>query len=231
MEATFVDVVRIIPLISFPVCLRLLQVYPQPGKEIHMSVVTCPSSLRRRKTHPAKRLAVLCAAMFSLLALMHTHHAAAETVVNSSFETPVLGSGFQYNPSTPGIGWTFNAGSGIQGNGSAWGAANAPDGVQAAFIQNLGAISQAINFSAGNHTLSFEAASRATNNPPGSMQPINVTLDGQSIGVATPASTSFGVFAMQFSIATAGMHTLAFTGTLANPRADRSTLLAPGSLT
>ena len=54
--------------------------------------------------------------------------------VNCSFETPAL-IGYQYNPTAAGIGWTFSSSSGIQRNGSTWGAAKAPDGVQTAFVQ------------------------------------------------------------------------------------------------
>ena len=48
------------------------------------------------------------------------------SLVNPSFEIPALGGGYQYNPSASGIGWTFTSSSGIQGNGSAWGAARHP---------------------------------------------------------------------------------------------------------
>ncbi len=77
------------------------------------------------------------------------------SLVNGSFEIPELGSGFQYIPGATGIGWTFCAGSGIQGNGSAWGAATAPNGTQTAFIQGTGSMAQTITLNAGSYTLSF----------------------------------------------------------------------------
>jgi len=75
----------------------------------------------------------------------------AAILANSSFETPSVGNAnYVYNPA--GGGWTFSGYSGIQSNASAFGAANAPDGTQTAFLQGyfgqgmLGSISQRVNF-------------------------------------------------------------------------------------
>ena len=49
---------------------------------------------------------------------------------DGGFETPVLSGGssaYVYNPT--GTPWVFEGGSGIQRNGSAWGAEDAPEGV------------------------------------------------------------------------------------------------------
>ena len=134
----------------------------------------------------------------------------AASPVNSSFEIPALPSGgYQYNPSTTGIGWTFSSNSGIQRNGSAWGAAAAPDGVQTAFIQSTSTISQTLSLSAGSYALTFKAARRS-----GQIQPIRVTVDGTQIGsLVSPASTSFGTFSISFPVASSGTHTIAFAGT------------------
>jgi len=78
------------------------------------------------------------------------------SLVNPSFEIPALGSGYQYNPSAPGVGWTFSTSSGIQGNGSAWGAAPAPNGTQTAFVQSTGSISQTLSLNAGSSTPLFQ---------------------------------------------------------------------------
>ena len=56
----------------------------------------------------------------------------ATGIVNGSFETPAIAS-YAYRPSSS---WTFISSAGIQHNGSAWGAPNAPDGVQTAFLQD-----------------------------------------------------------------------------------------------
>jgi len=155
-------------------------------------------------------------------------------LVNGSFETPVLGSSFQYNPSGAGVGWTFSPSSGIQGNGSAWGAAAAPSGTQTAFIQDTSTISQALTLNAGNYTLAFKAAQRPCCLTPNT-QPIKVTIDGVQIGsLVTPASTNFSSFSISFSVASSGTHTIGFAGTSANTNAtflDAVTLTAivPGT--
>jgi len=137
-------------------------------------------------------------------------------LVNPGFETPALGSGFQYNPSGAGIGWTFSPSSGIQHNGSAWGAATAPEGVQTAFIQSTSTISQALSLNAGNYILAFKAAQRNCCLTPNT-QPIKVSVDGTQIGgLVTPASTSFGSVSIAFTVASSGVHTIAFAGTNAN---------------
>jgi hypothetical protein len=134
------------------------------------------------------------------------------SLINGSFETPSLGSGYQYNPSGSGIGWTFSS-SGIQGNGSAWGAAPAPAGTQTAFIQGTSTMSQTLSLNAGTYTLSFSAAQRPCCVWP-YVQPVKVTVDGAQIGaLVTPASTSFSAVSINFSVATSGAHTLAFSGT------------------
>jgi len=120
--------------------------------------------------------------------------------------------GFQYNPSGAGIGWTFSPNSGIESNGSAWNAASAPDGVQAAMIQGISTISQTLNLNAGSYTLTFKAAQRN-----GQIQPVRVTVDGTQIGsLVSPASTGFSSFSIPFSVATTGSHTIVFTGTDSN---------------
>ena len=135
------------------------------------------------------------------------------SLVNASFEIPALSGGYQYNPGAAGVGWTFSAQSGIEGNGSAWGAATAPSGVQAAFIQSTGTISQTLSLNAGSYTLSFQAAHRACCVLP-HLQPIKVSLDGTQIGsLVSPASTSFAVFSIPLSVASSGSHTLMFAGT------------------
>ncbi len=143
------------------------------------------------------------------------------SLVNGSFEIPALGSGFQYNPGAAGIGWTFSPGSGIQGNGSAWGAATAPNGTQTAFIQGTGSMTQTITLNAGSYTLSFQAAQRSCCVSP-FVQPVKVSVDGTQVGLISPSSTSFVPFSISFSVGTTGAHTITFTGTNGN---DKSTFI------
>ena len=134
-------------------------------------------------------------------------------LVNASFETPFLSSGYQYNPTAAGVGWRFSSQGGIEGNGSVWGASPAPNGVQAAFIQGTGTISQTLSLNAGSYTLSFQAARRGCCVVP-HVQPVKVSVDGTQIGsLVSPASTSFAAFSIPFSVASSGSHTIMFAGT------------------
>jgi hypothetical protein len=137
-------------------------------------------------------------------------------LVNGSFEIPALvASGYRYNPTASGIGWVFSGNSGIQHNGSGWGAAAAPSGTQTAFIQGTGSMSQPLTLKAGSYTLSFQAARRLCCFAPFG-QHVQVSVDGKPIGsspVMAP-STSFSSFSIPFSIATTGTHTITFAGTI-----------------
>ena len=58
-------------------------------------------------------------------------------ILDPSFETPVQGTGssaYAYGPL--GAAWSFLGNSGVQANGSAWGAPTAADGAQTAFLQS-----------------------------------------------------------------------------------------------
>ena len=144
------------------------------------------------------------------------------SLVNPSFESPALGSSYQYPPTASGVGWTFANGSGIQGNGSAWAAAAAPAGTQTAFIQGTGTISQSLSLTAGSYTLSFKAAQRSCCVSP-YVQPIQVSVDGTPVGSpVSPTSTSFANFSVAISIATSGTHTITFGGTTGG---DKSTFI------
>jgi len=135
---------------------------------------------------------------------------------NLGFESPSLGNGnYQYNPSG-GI-WAFSGspgnGSGIVANGSGFGNPNAPEGVQAAFVQELGTISQTLSgLTPGtNYTIIYSAAQRGTGEGGESW---NVTIDGTVIATNNPGSsaTSYVNYTARFT-ATSTTHTLAFVGT------------------
>ena len=112
--------------------------------------------------------------------------------------------------------WNFSGtnagyGSGLIANGSGFGNPNAPDGIQAAFVQSNGVISQVLSgFIPGtNYTLTFYAAERS-----GNAQTWNVTIDGAVIASYNPGSgaTSYATYTATFT-ATAATETLAFVGT------------------
>ena len=114
---------------------------------------------------------------------------ASVTVPNFGFETPSISSD-QYNPS--GGSWTFGGaspnGSGIVHNGGAFGNANSPQGVQAAFIQEQGTVSQTISgLTPGTtYTNTFYVAER-----PGNNQTWNVTMNGAVIGSSATVIGSY----------------------------------------
>jgi hypothetical protein len=128
----------------------------------------------------------LCLAVTILIASSGVR---AATIVNASFETPFLGSGFQYNP--PGATWTFLGNSGIAGNGSAWGFAPAPDGTQVAFLQVSGttssSFSQTISAVAPGDRISFFHAQR----PGYGINSYDVLYNSTLLGSFSPASTTF----------------------------------------
>jgi alpha-L-rhamnosidase len=142
-------------------------------------------------------------------------------LLNSSFESPAL-STYRYSPGS--ASWTFRAqsgtnGSGIARNGSVFtaGNPNAPEGVQVAFLQGTGTITQTVSgLTPGQrYLLLFSSAQRATYVNDG--QTWNVTLDGTAIASFKPgaSTTAYSGYAASFT-ATATTHTLAFIGTNTN---------------
>ena len=136
-------------------------------------------------------------------------------IQNGSFESPPIAT-YAYRPSSS---WTFIGNAGIQHNGSPWGAPNAPDGVQTAFLQcgsnplGNGTISQVFTVPAdGTYSISFYSALRAYRTSP-TLMSFNVTMDGTNIGSFSPTSTAFSQFTTSQILLTAGSHTLSFVGT------------------
>ena len=137
---------------------------------------------------------------------------------NLSFETPSLGSGYgsyQYNPA--GGSWTFSGaspnGSGLLGNGSAFGNPNAPDGTQAAFVQSYGTISQTLSgFTPGtNYTITYSAAQRSGTAQHGG-ESWKVCIDNNVIKANNPGVTSYTTYTATFTASTP-THALSFVGT------------------
>ena len=143
--------------------------------------------------------------------------AVAQSVAGFGFEAPSIGSGnYSYNPS--GGFWTYstqtgNSGSGIVANGSGFSNPNAPEGTQAAFVQSYGSIAQTLSgFTPGTlYTITYSAAQRSGASQNGG-ESWNVVIDGNSIKVNSPGSTSFTTYTATFT-ATANTHTLSFAGT------------------
>jgi hypothetical protein len=142
-------------------------------------------------------------------------------IVNGGFETPHLGSGYQYDPSGAGVGWDFGGGllgdSGISGNNSNFTIGNplAPEGTQVAFLQNAGSVfSQTIDgFTGDAYTVAFFAAQRGGGGGTlPSVQDFAVAIDGIVIGTFLPTGTTYTEFTTAPFIVAAGSHTLSFTG-------------------
>jgi predicted RecA/RadA family phage recombinase/DNA-directed RNA polymerase subunit K/omega len=136
--------------------------------------------------------------------------AQADLIGDDGFELPALAaSTFQYAPS--GSPWQFSAGAGVCSNGSAFGNPNAPDGVQAAFIQGTGSVSQSVYLDAGAYGLSFPAAQRAGVNQ-AHYQELEVLVDGAAVGTVTPTSAAYAWYETPSFTVSAGTHTIQFLG-------------------
>jgi hypothetical protein len=137
-------------------------------------------------------------------------NAAATGLQQGGFETPAVGSGFQYRPvGTP---WTFTGGAGVAGNGSGFTAANpnAPEGTQVGFLQQTGSFNQTVaGLAAGTYQLSFQAAQRA--NLQASRQDFRVLVDGVAVGTFTPSGTGYSSLTATLTVA-AGSHMITFQG-------------------
>lgn len=143
----------------------------------------------------------------------------AITPPDSGFETPVA-EGYIYNPS--GSSWTFSqgtgSGSGVTANGSAFTSGNqqAPEGVQVAFLQTTGTISQTFSgFMPGtNYILKFLASQRQNKSGGQVGETFDIQVNGSSIGSFEPTQSFAGYqeFTANFT-ANAASQTLSFVGT------------------
>ncbi|MEA2998624.1 MAG: hypothetical protein QOK17_457 [Sphingomonadales bacterium] len=112
-------------------------------------------------------------------------------IVDGSFEQPPQNGGYAYGPTVTGV--TFSGGAGVQGNGSAWGFANAPDGSQTGFLQT-GSVGGSIAFAVSGLTpgASYQARfSIAQRTNWGGVATVTVSFNGTPIGSFTPASSAF----------------------------------------
>lgn len=151
------------------------------------------------------------------------------TVANSSFELPPFaadnsysGPGYLYRPTLASSLWNWSGSAGIAVNGSDFGNANAPDGVQVAFIQRAtGEMYQDLSgLTVGQRYLvSFEAAQRWDSTTSdnisqgigfGGAEDFEVLWDGTSIGSFTPISTGFATYYTASFVATAPTARLTF---------------------
>ncbi len=132
------------------------------------------------------------------------------TIFNTDFEKPETGS-IKPGPFTNG--WVFDSHSGVQRNGSAFGAASAPSGQQTAYLKTdsgtNGTMSQQLNFPAGTYKLSFQGATRSGYG----IQTFDVYVDSQKVGSFAPQSSSFTTLTTNAFTVTTGKHTVKFVAT------------------
>ena len=141
-------------------------------------------------------------------------------VPDHGFEQDSLGYGaYTYTPTTSP--WTFSPQSGSNGSGISYNDsgftyldANAPQGVQVAFLQGTGWFGQSVaNWAAGTYQIDFSAAQRGHS---GSYQPFQqdfeVLIDGVAVGIFTPSGTSYQTYTTAPFTVTAGSHTIMFQG-------------------
>jgi hypothetical protein len=137
-------------------------------------------------------------------------------IVNGSFEDHSV-KGYQYAQYTPQSGgWIHARNAIVQTNGSAFGAASAPNGFQTGvlqgFVNDLGSMSQTVDFAAGAYVLSFKAARRDLD--AGRTQPIKVSINGTQIGdLITPPSIAFTDYTTASFKVPAGLHTIRLEAT------------------
>lgn len=117
--------------------------------------------------------------------------------------------------------WSFVDGGGITRNSSAFAPPAAPEGSQAAILQQASQFSTTVSgFEAGvSYSLSFEAAGRT-----GGANPFQVLLNGSALTFGasttiTPSVGSYGSFTSTAFTTTGGPFSLAFIGT--NPSGDK----------
>jgi hypothetical protein len=138
-------------------------------------------------------------------------------IFNSSFERPKVpaGSSSFDKPSAADQGagptdvpWVFTGSSGVAVSGGTFATHTVPptpDGTQAGFVDISGAISQQITFpAAGQYTLTYQEAGVGI---------YAVLLDGVTLVGSRFAPADFAPVTADFSIATAGPHTLMFQDT------------------
>ena len=134
---------------------------------------------------------------------------------NGSFEAPATNN-YVYNPTVEGM--TFNAGSGVQHNGS-WLFPDAPDGLRTAFLQSsygyIGAITFALsNLTIGQaYTVSFSASARPDpGNADYASNPFTVAVNGATLGKYDTKVTAWQSFTTSAFVATGSSASLSFTG-------------------
>lgn len=174
-----------------------------------------------------RTLLACCASVISAAAV-------AQTVANSSFETPALAAG-AYVAAPAGASWTFSGSAGISNGSNALssGSPEIPDGKQVVFLQNTGSIQQTLALSAG-AVLVFNATQRVNF---GTNQTLQILVNGipQTFSLGSPSGlvsttsmvppkNNYGSYAVRLSsVTTNGAYTVKIAGT--NSTGDATALI------
>ena len=144
----------------------------------------------------------------------------AKIIFSDGFESPMQNGGYSYG-GTDAAGATFTGGAGLQANGSAFGYAAAPEGVQTAHIQSVESVTESVSgLTSGNvFTLSFFAAAR----PGYALDPFTVSYTPFSdtdplLLTVSPTSTDWTKYSTSFT--SQGDGTITFTGLRSNANGD-----------
>ena len=129
----------------------------------------------------------------------------APTQILGSFEEWQIGAqNYHYNPGAQP--WAFTVGSGLTANGSAFGSPPAPQGAQAAFVQDGGYMTQTWVDAGNSYQLSFSAAGRVGYGVP----TLSVSIDGAALANWTLTNSGYAPFSASLTLA-AGPHTVRFS--------------------
>ncbi len=180
--------------------------------------MTAPITSIAARRFATRRSEITAAAFVTLTVLLAlTRPAAAQGIVNGSFEAGATANGaYAYLP-TDQPPWLFSGTAGVTGAGSALSTANSPppEGRLAAFVEGTGALSQPFTLAAaGDHIVSFRVINRAD---PGCRQALRVSIDGTpvlefSVPDAASQAPWMSVASPALALA-AGAHALRIEGT------------------
>ena len=161
----------------------------------------------------------------------------AVTVINPSFEDgqqsgDIYTTGYgNLNPQTGVPGWQFSSSGGdsfsgiVTESGTIFGTPKLiPDCWQAAFIQGTGQFSQSVTFPrAGTNVIRFWSVGRSNGGV--GAEPISVLVDGNAVGTFTPSTAQWSLCTSFPFSATAGVHVIAFSGTVPFTVSDRTSFI------
>ncbi len=145
------------------------------------------------------------------------------TQILGSFEEWQIGAQ-NYHYSAGAQPWAFTVGSGLIANGSAFGSPNAPQGAQAAFVQDTGYMTQTWTDAGDSYQLQFSAAGRLSSGTP----TLTASIDGTTIGSWTLGNSAYAAFSAPVTLAP-GPHTVRFASSGGDSFVDDVQLVAAGA--